>query len=209
MTLQPVLLEIQLSYLQLIMIPVFTIAALAGYRRGWKEEAITAVSLLFSLLFFANEGGAELVATLINRIAAAFRVFIDALFGAQVESPARPTITADNFRSFQLISFVIAVVVSYVIGSALGRRSEVTRIGKLLGGLVGVINAYIVLSKLYDFWLLREREGLDIPLDEPAQIVITPPPQTNELKGNLPTIFAILFLLVLVVTFLRLPKMRQ
>lgn len=208
MTIQPVLLDVTLNYLQLIMIPLFAVAAFYGFQRGWREEAITSVGLLVSLLIFANNRGANLFASLINRITDAFRVFISVLFGSGNAEP-RTTITPENFPTFQLISFVIAVGLSYLVGSAIGKRGEITRFGQGLGALIGALNAYIVLSKLYDFWLQRQAAGSDLPLDEPTQILITPAPVTNDLKSNLPTIFALLFLIILIITFIRLPKIRQ
>jgi hypothetical protein len=208
MSYHPILLDIQLTYIQLLMIPTFIVAAIFGYRRGWKEEAITSVGLLFSLLLFSNPQVANLFATLINRIVWAFGLFIDALFGGGGNNNAN-AITAENFQTFQMIAFTLAVILSYIIGSAVGKRKGVPYSGKILGAFVGVLNAYIVLSKAIDFWNQRRAADANAPFSEPTQIFITPGPATNELRSNLPTIFAILFLVILVITFLRLPKIKH
>ena len=203
---------LQLDFNQLLMIPAFLVAGFYGWRRGWREEAITAVGLIFTLLLFSNETIATNLANLINRIVAAFGVFMNALFGGE-QTEARPLITADNFSTFQIISFIVGGVASYVIGSSIGKRDELGRGARGLGVLVGVFNAYLILSKVIDFLLVQRRENGDLPmpfeLENGTQISIAPMAQTNELRANLPTIFALLFLIVLVITFFRLPKMRQ
>jgi hypothetical protein len=199
---------IQLNFMQLLMIPVFLVAGFIGWRRGWREEAITTVGLILALVLFSNETVALNMAVLLNRIVGAFGIFINALFGGE-QASSEPFITAENFDTFRMVAFIIGVVVSYIVGSAIGRRSGVTRSGRLIGAGVGVLNAYIVLSKLVDFWIARQRAGANLPFDQGANIIVSPIPQNNELRANLPTIFTLLFLIVLIVTFFRLPKIRQ
>ena len=199
---------IQLNFMQLLMIPVFLVAAFFGWRRGWREEAITTVGLIMALVLFSNEAVAQNMALLLNRIVGAFGIFINALFGGD-QADSEPFITAENFDTFRTIAFLLGAVVSYIIGSAIGRRSDVGRAGQLIGAGVGVFNSYILLSKLMDFWVARERAGADLPFDQGANIIVSPIPQNNELRANLPTIFTLLFLVILIVTFFRLPKIRQ
>lgn len=199
---------IQLSYSQLLMFPALLIGGIVGWRRGWKEEAITTVGLLFTLILFSNETVASSMAALLNRIISAFGVFINALFGGD-SADSGDFITSENFDTFRIVSFTVGVIVSYIVGSAIGRRNEIGRGGKLIGVGVGMFNAYLVLSRYIDYWVARQRAGADLPLQEGTNIVVSPISQTNELRANLPTIFALLFLVVLIVTFFRLPKIRQ
>jgi len=199
---------IQLSYTQLLMIPAFLAGGFMGWRRGWKEEAITTVGLLFTLLLFSNETVASNMASLLNRIINAFGVFINALFGGD-GAESRDFITSENFDGFRIIAFTVGAVISYIVGSAIGRRDEMSRGGQLVGVGVGIFNAYLVLSRYIDYWVARQRAGADLPLEEGTNIVVSPISQTNELRANLPTIFALLFLVILIVTFFRLPKIRQ
>ena len=199
---------IQLSFRELLMIPAFLLAGIYGWRRGWREEAITTVGLVVSLLMFSNENIATNIASLINRVVAAFGVFLNALLGGETTS-FNPLITADNFDTFRMVAFAVATVTSYIIGTAIGKRSETPRTGHFFGILVGMFNIYLVLSKAYDFWLERRQAGQNMPFDDGAQIIVTPMPTDNGLRANLPTIFTLLFLIVLVVTFFRLPRMRE
>ena len=199
---------IQLSYSQLLMFPALLIGGIVGWRRGWKEEAITTVGLLFTLLLFSNETVASNMASLLNRIISAFGVFINALFGGD-GGESRDFITTENFDTFRIVAFTVGVFISYIVGSAIGMRDDVGRGGRLIGVGVGIFNAYIVLSRYIDYWVARQRAGANLPLEEGTNIVVSPISQTNELRANLPTIFALLFLVVLIVTFFRLPKMRQ
>lgn len=199
---------IQFSFLQLLMLVIFPIAGFFGWRRGWKEEAITTVGLMCSLFLFANPTVAENMAGLLNRIINAFGVFINALFGGDGGERA-PFIDSGNFENFRAIAFIVGVILSYVIGSAIGSREETSRGGQVIGVGVGVLNSYIVLSRLLDFWIAFDKEGANLPFDEGVGITVSSISQQNDLKANLPTIFALLFLIVLVVTFFRLPKMRE
>lgn len=197
---------IQLSFIHLL-IPFFIAGGVIGWKRGWKEEAITSVGLLFALLLFSNDLVAERMAELLNRIVAAFGIFIDALFGRNGD-PSEPFITGENFAMFRTVGFFLGVVLAYVVGSAIGERRDLGHDGKVLGALVGVLNSYIVMSRVLDF--IRERqETSGLPFDTSSQIIVPPIPETNELRSNLPTIFALLFLIVLVVTFFRLPRREQ
>lgn len=199
---------IQLSYTQLLMIPAFLVGGIVGWRRGWKEEAITTIGIVFALLLFSSQTGSESMALLLNRIINAFKIFINALFGGE-QADSGDFITSNNFATFRIISFSVGVIVAYIVGSAIGRRNNVNRTGHLIGIGVGVFNAYLVLSKLLDYWVQRQNEGANLPLQEGTNIIVSPITQTNELRANLPTIFALLFLVVLIVTFFRLPKIRQ
>ncbi len=198
----------QISYTQLLMIPALLIGGFFGWQRGWKEEAITTVGIIFAIVLFSNQTVASSVAELLNRIVSAFGVFINALFGNDGNG-SEPFITNDNFDTFRVIAFIIGVILAYIIGTALGRRSGVNRGGQVIGTGLGMLNAYIVLSRALDFWIARERDNLNLPFEDGAQILVSPMTQENTLRPHLPTIFALLFLVVLVVTFFRLPKMRQ
>lgn len=199
---------IELNYMQVLMVPIFLVAGFYGWKRGWREEAITGVGLIIALFMFSNETIAGNIANLLNRIVGAFGIFLDALLGGD-RSNAEPIIDTTNFATFQFIAFVLGIIAAYIVGSAIGRRSEVEGLGRFFGIMIGLFNAYLVLSKIFDFWLARDRQGAELPFDDGAQIIVTPMPPTNELRSNLPTIFALMFLIVLVVTFFRLPKIRQ
>lgn len=203
---------LQLDFTQLLTIPVLIVAGIYGWKRGWREEALTSVGLILALLLFSNETVATNIASIINRIVSAFGLFLNVLLGGE-QTEANPLITANNFSTFQIIAFTVAAGLSYIVGGALGRRQNVGKAGKALGVLIGTFNAYLIMTRVIEFLTGLQRKNGDVPipfgLDNGAQINIMPMTQSNGLRANLPIIFALLFLVIMVITFFRLPKIRQ
>lgn len=191
-----------ISYQLLLLVPFLLIGALYGARRGWREEAITTVGLLMALIFFGNADRTGLLGQLINRIVQAFASFFGTLLGTDLE--ATPLIS-DNPGNFQIIGYILVVILAYIIGGALGERRNLGRGGKALGSILGAINVFLVGSQLASFI----NQYFPNFFNRESTITVTPATGENVLRGYLPSIFALLFILLLVILFLRLPKMRQ
>jgi hypothetical protein len=159
--------------------------------------------LLAALLFFGNSRLADILGVLINRIVQAFALFFSALFGRTV--PAPDLVTENTAGAFRFIGFLVLVLLAYVGGSALGLRTGVTRLGQMLGAIVGGLNVFLVASQIWSY----VQQYLPSAFQRESTIVITPDNDANVLRGYLPSIFAILMILLLIIVFLRLPKMRQ
>ena len=195
--------EIELSYQLLLTLPFLIAAVQYGWRRGWREEAITLVVLLAALLFFGNNRLAESLGELVNRVVYAFALFFSALFGGDI--PARDLVTETNQNIFRLIGFAIFIVLAYVVGGVLGQRTAVTRSGRLLGSILGALNVFLIPSQIFGFI----QRLLPPVFERESTIRITPETDANVLRSYLPSIFALLLILLLIVVFLRLPKIRQ
>jgi hypothetical protein len=195
--------QFELTYQLLLTIPFLLAGMLYGWRRGWREEAITTVVLLGALLFFGNNRLADVLGTLVNRIVQAFALFFSALFGGNV--PTRELVTESNAGLFRFLGFVVLVLLAYVIGSALGLRIGIGRGGRLLGSILGALNVFLVASQLWGYF----QRFLPSVFERESTITITPDADANVLRSYLPSIFAILLILLLIVVFLRLPRMRQ
>ncbi len=195
--------ELQLTYQLLLTLPFLIAGVIYGWRRGWREEAITTVVLLGALLFFGNNRLADIVGTFVNRIVQAFALFFSALVGGEVT--ARDLVTENNESLFRFIGFVVFVIMAYVIGSALGLRVGLSRIGRLLGAILGGLNVFLVASQLFTYI----QGYLPAVFQQESTITITPDGGVNVLRSYLPSIFAILLILLLITVFLRLPKIRQ
>lgn len=195
--------QITLTYQLLLTLPFLVAGILYGWRRGWREEAITTVVLLGALLFFGNNRLADLMGQLVNRIVQAFAVFFSALFGRDVTAPA--LVTPTNAGLFRFIGFVVFGFLAYVIGGALGLRSGLTPIRRLLGAILGGLNVFLIASQLWNYI----QGFLPSLFQRESTITITPDTTGNVFRGSLPSIFAILLILLLIVIFLRLPKIKQ
>lgn len=191
-----------ISYQLLLLFPFLLIGVLYGTRRGWREEAITTVGLLMALIFFGNPDRTGLLGQLINRIVQAFASFFGTLLGTDLQ--ATPLIS-ENPGNFQIIGYILVVVLAYIIGGALGERKNLGRGGHALGGILGAINVFLVGSQLASFI----NQYFPNFFNRESTITVTPATGENVLRGYLPSIFALLFILLLVILFLRLPKIRQ
>ncbi len=195
--------QLQTTWQLLLTLPFLVAGVLYGWRRGWREEAITTVVLLGALLFFGNNRLADILGSLVNRIVQAFALFFSALFGGSIA--AHELVTESNAGLFRFVGFVVFVVLAYIIGGALGLRAGVSRAGRLLGAILGGLNVFLVASQLWSYL----QRFLPSIFDRESTLTITPDSDANLLRGYLPSIFAVLLILLLIVVFLRLPKIRQ
>ncbi len=192
----------QLTWQLLLTLPFLIIGIVHGWRRGWREEAITTLVLLAALLFFGNRSLANLLGILINRIVEAFSIFFSTLLGRSVGSQ---TLVERDSSSFRFIGFGILAILAYMTGSALGLRQGLGNAGRALGAILGAVNVFLIASQLFGFVqpflpAIFQREGT---------IRISPDSDAALLRSSLPTIFALLLLLLLILVFVRLPRMRQ
>ncbi len=194
--------QFNLSYQMLLALP-FMIAGLAyGWRRGWREEALTTGALLVALIIF-GERLSDNLGTLVNRVVQAFALFFGALFGGEIES--RQLITDTNEGFFRSVGFIISVFLAYLLGGVLGARRSLGRGGRIVGAVLGLVNVFLVASQVFAY-IAR---FLPTSFQQEGQIILTPDPEATILRGYLPSIFALLLILLLIVVFIRLPKIRE
>lgn len=192
-----------ISYQLLLIFPFLLIGTFVGFRRGWREEAITTAGLLFALIFFGNASRTSLLGTLVNRVVNAFAQFFSTLLGTELDPV--PLVAADNPGTFQILGYIGVVILAYLVGGVLGDRRNLTRLGRMMGGLFGAINVFLVGSQLFSFI----NEYFPDFFNRQSTINVTPDSGVNVLRGYLPSVFALLFILLLVILFLRLPKIRS
>ncbi len=195
--------ELTLTWQLLLTLPFLVAGMLYGWRRGWREEAITTSVLLVALLFFGNNRLADSLGMLVNRVLQAFALFFSALFGGEIAAPE--LVNANNAGLFRFVGFLLFVGMGYVIGGALGQRTLLTRTGRLVGSILGVLNVFLIASQI---WAYLQRFLPDV-FQRESSIRVTPDPEGTVLRSYLPSIFALLLLLLLIMVFLRLPKIRQ
>jgi hypothetical protein len=192
-----------ISYQLLLIFPFLIIGAFLGFRRGWREEGITTVGLLFALIFFGSPGRTTLLGTLINRVVQAFASFFSTLLGTDLQ--AVPLVESDDPAAFQVVGYIIVVILVYLAGGVLGERRNLTRLGRMMGAILGAINVFLVGSQLFSFINQYNPDWFN----QQQTIQITPDSGVDVLRGYLPSIFALLFILLLIILFLRLPKIRN
>ena len=194
--------QLRLTYQLLLTLPFLIAGIVYGWRRGWREEGLTTISLLFALILF-GEQLADNMANLINRIVRAFALFFSALFGGGIET--QELVTDTNQSLFRFVGFLVLAFMAYLVGGVLGARRTVGRGGKLLGALLGAGNVFLVASQVFGYIA----NYLPDTFQQEGQITLTPDPTASVFRGYLPAIFALLFIVLLIVIFLRLPKIRE
>lgn len=195
--------DFSLTYQLVLTIPFLVVGMLYGWRRGWREEAITAAGLLLALLFFGNTRLAESLGSLVNRIVQAFALFFSTIFGGEVTS--RELVTINNQELFRFAGFIVFVLLAYLVGGALGQRTALRNSGRLLGSVLGSLNVFLIATQAFGY----VQRFLPSAFERESTIRITPDQDVNVLRGYLPSIFALLFIVLLIIVFLRLPKIRQ
>jgi hypothetical protein len=194
--------QLNLSYQMLLSLPFMVVGLLYGWRRGWREEALTTGALLVALIVF-GERLSDNMGVLVNRIVEAFTLFFGALFGGDIES--RQLVTEGNQGLFRFVGFLVSVFLAYLLGGVLGARRSLGRGGRLLGSILGVVNVVLIASQVFAYIA----NFLPDTFQQEGQITLTPDPSASILRGYLPSIFALLLILLLIVVFVRLPKIRE
>ena len=192
----------QLSYQVLLSLPFVVAGIVYGWRRGWREEALTTGALLVALIVFGDRL-ADNMGALVNRIVEAFTLFFSALLGGEIA--IRELVTDTNQGLFRFIGFVVSVFLAYLVGGVLGARRSVGRGGQLLGAILGAVNVLLIASQVFGYI----QRFLPAIFQQEGEITLTPDPNAALLRGYLPSIFTLLLILLLIVVFLRLPKIRE
>jgi len=185
-----------------LLLPFSVFGLVAGWRRAWREEAITLVGLLIAIALFGSLSRAGTVGVFVNRLVEAFAALFGTLFGVDIQ--ARPLVAIDNPTIFQVVGFVLAVLLAYAIGTALGQRTGVRGLGRFAGSVLGAFNVFLIGTQVINF-VNQRRPGV---LDEDL-ISATPDPNINVLWSYLPAIFITLLVLLGIVFIFRAPKLRQ
>ncbi len=194
----------QLSYQFLLILPFLVIGALSGIRQGWRSEVLTTAGLLITLIFFGTPERTSQLGALFNRLVQAFGSFFSTLLNADIQT--RAVVDPANPTWFQVVGFALFVIMSYVVGGAISNPKYVSRLGAIMGGILGIVNVFLVGSQVFSF-LNQYRPGL---FGQGGVIILTPGDGTADtLRDYIPTIFAVLFIFLLVYMLLRLPKTRQ
>jgi uncharacterized membrane protein required for colicin V production len=187
---------------------VIGIFGLVGFVRGWWKEAITTGLLVTLLTLLKQPEWAQGIIDFFNRIILLITAFFTAgslepTEIAAAASTAQPPVTIDPgaFRPY-IIILIILVVFSYFIGNAGIGNSVVTPIARLFGGILGLINGFVIISLLREYALRRflPESGVSAATAVPDQITvqIAGVPQSTIMDGFTAWVFIIGGILILV-----------
>jgi hypothetical protein len=184
-------LPIDFRELQLLILFIF---AMVGIMRGWYREGITSLFVaVLGILAWQPEVGQRII-NFINDLIRFILIFVRSGFSfdlsrlsAQVVSPSE-LLDPDSYRFWMWVT-VIMVVVSYVIGET--SQAKLTGLGRVLGGVLGVANGFVLLSLarqyLTDYW---RSQGLIVAASGPVTVQLNNVP-AGDLAGGYGIVFVL------------------
>ena len=186
----------------MILVPIFVLGAMSGFKRGWRDEAWTLGALLLTVLLVARPEAVLLPA--LERMIGAFQRAGQALLGRDTSGP--PFSFDDPLRPWAaLLAFMFFVALAYAFGHLVGKGEPSRGLSKLLAGLLGALNLTIVVTWLITrFAATRGDDGsvqLIVPSFRGAQVVFGTP-TTNNVMASWPGLIALLLVVILFVLLL-------
>jgi hypothetical protein len=194
-------LPIDFRELQLVILFVF---AMVGVMRGFHREGITTLFVAFlGILVWRPEIGQGII-DWINNLIKFVLMFVGAGFSfdpAKLTAqtvPSSALLDPDSYRFWMTVT-IIMVIISYVIGET-SIHSNLTPLGRLLGGILGVANGFVLISLarqyLTDYW---RSQGLIVAQSGPVTVQFNNVPAGDFAGG-----YGIVFVLVILVAVIAL-----
>lgn len=153
---------LEITYDQLVLL-VMGLFMFVGATRGASREAITTVGLVVLLALLLEPGLAKPIVGYLSNMVRLIIAFFLSRFSVTpkvlLDTYARITVpfTADNPYAFLIFALVGFVLLSY---ASRGTR-DVTALSRILGGLLGLFNGFLVISlfKEYVVRYIQNRPG--------------------------------------------------
>jgi uncharacterized membrane protein required for colicin V production len=212
------------------LIPFIFIGAYLGFMRGWREMAIFVAFVLAAVLVADAIQGQ--VPKVLERLVNIGRLVGPALTdtspqtGVQAPNTPPPGWLQDphNQPLIMMGLFIIMAMMAYVIGKAIGTRTNLGVLGRFFGGVFGAIAFTVILSKLLDYWQqyqigqgnpAAQAGAATSPVATPQIVVpsvavkVEGLPASNFLSTWTPWIVAAFFILILVYALLRVSRANE
>jgi hypothetical protein len=192
-----------IEYSDLVTLFLF-IFAIVGLMRGWYKEGVTAFFVAaLAILVWQPEMASGVIDT-INDLIKLVVMFIKSGFSLQpsalVAQKVDPAVLldAESYRLYIVVTIVL-IAVSYVVGEATFKY-KMTPLGRLLGGLLGGFNGYIILMLLKQYMLKHlVAAGADPLRADQLAVQVSEVPTGNFFAGS-----GIVFIFVVVVSVVAL-----
>jgi hypothetical protein len=184
---------------------VLALFAFIGLMRGWYKEGITSLfATALAILVWKPEMARKFI-EMVNSVIKLFVMFFQAGFsldpGKLVAQSVDPgtLIDPDSYRVYVVIT-VALLIASYFIGEATF-KGKVPPLSRLLGGILGAFNGYMILSLIKEYMVnyMRAKNQLYVASDQ-LSIQMTEVPPSNMFAG--PSIIFIFVVLIGVIALL-------
>lgn len=182
-----------------LMTLVLFLFALVGFMRGWYKEGITSFcSAALAILVWRPAVAREIIDKLNQIIKIVVMVFKSgfSLDPSQIMAQSVDPdllLNSDSYRLYLVLTIAL-LILSYVVGEATF-KDRLTPLGRLLGGLLGLFNGYVVVSVTKEYMLndLRAKGQLAAQANE-LSIQMTDVPMSNIFAG-----YGIIFVFIVVI----------
>lgn len=178
---------------------VLAIFAFVGIMRGWYREGITSIFTMVLAVLVWKPTVAHKIIEWINDMIKFVIVLFKAKgsldptqLAAQSVSPDL-LLDPDSYKLYVVIT-VILIVISYFVGES-SFKGKVTPLSRLLGGLLGLFNGFVLLSLIKQYMLNTLRaKGAMVTASNELTIRLTEVPTENFFAG-----YGILFVFIVLI----------
>lgn len=189
MNTNPFTLLISFEQLTLLVMILFMVV---GVMRGVKQEAITSGGLVVLLVLLVEPALARPFANYASRFVRLMLAFIRSNFAVDPQrlldayGKVSVPFSGENPYPFLIAGLVIFVLLSY---SSRGLAKDATALGRILGGLLGILNGYLAITLVREYLVkyLQQRGGLSAAA-APSEIgvALTSVPSGGITSGGMP-----------------------
>jgi hypothetical protein len=174
-------LPIKYSDLLLLVLAIF---AFVGLMRGWYKEAVTTLAVAALAVLVWQPSIAKQIVDVANKLIGLVAMFVRAGFsldlGKITAQKVDPGWLLDpySYRLYIVVT-VILLIASYMIGDV-SFKNRLTPLGRLLGGILGLCNGYVILSLLRQYIInyLRARNQAFVASNELSMKLTAVPAQS-------------------------------
>ncbi|MBN1937590.1 MAG: hypothetical protein JW934_23235 [Anaerolineae bacterium] len=183
---------------------ILMIFAFVGIMRGWYKEGITSIFVAALAILVWKPAVANKVIDLVNAIIKLILSFFKAnlsLDPSQISAAAdsvQPIIDPASFKLYIIIT-VALLIISYFVGEA-NFKGKVTPMGRVLGGLLGLFNGFVIASLVKQYllnYLVAKNQYM--AWSDQLSIQMTDVPTDNFFAG-----YGIIFILIVLVAVIAL-----
>ncbi len=187
-----------INYADVVTLFLFLFAAI-GLMRGWYKEGVTSFFAAGLAVLVWKPDQARNVIDVANDLIKLITMFLKSGFSLQPDQIMAQSVDPDllldpdSYRLY-IVVMVVLLVVSYLVGETTFKQ-RITPLGRLLGGLLGAFNGYVILSLIKQYLLndLQAQGKLVAQSDELA-VQLTGVPTSNFFAGS-----GIIFIFVVVI----------
>ena len=180
---------------------VLAVFAFVGIMRGWYKEGITSLFVAALAVLVWRPALANEIIGVINGVIKLVLTFFNARFSldpsklsAAAQSVEPDLLLDPNSYRLYIIVTVAALVVSYFVGEA-NFKGKTTPLGRLLGGLLGLFNGFVIATLLKQYLLnYLVSQNQYVAQSNQLAIQMTDVPTDNFFAG-----YGIVFILVVLV----------